>query len=171
MDTSTISVVNAKRAVMHFSNRAILFVVVPISIWTTRVDAADIYKWTDSEGRIHYGERKLEGKARSVELRDSSPPPTQPSVQTGSVEYWREQERQMQQRLTSKREADVRQSATRQKPPDSLSGGTAKWQDTDQWRCNLAKDIISGGVKRSSGRPTTPDDIRLAEENVRAFCR
>lgn len=132
------------------------------------VSATEIYKWVDSNGRTHYGERKLDEKAKTVEVKSHSP--AQQPAELPSQDYWRDQEMQLQQRLASKNEANKLQNKSAKSPP-SMSGGSAKWQDSDQWRCNLAKDIINGSVKRASGRPTTQDDIKLAEENVRAFCR
>ena len=134
--------------------------------FSASVSATEIYKWVDSNGRTHYGERKLYEKAKAVDVK--SPPSAQQNTESRSPEYWRDQEIQLQQRMASRNESNKPQPT---KPPPSMSGGSAKWQDNDEWRCNLAKDIINGSVKRTNGRPTTPDDIKLAEQNVRAFCR
>lgn len=134
--------------------------------FSASVSATEIYKWVDSNGRTHYGERKLDEKARTVDVKSS--PPAQQNTEAQSPDYWRDQEIQLQQRMAARNESNKPQPT---KPPPSMSGGSAKWQDNDEWRCNLAKDIINGSVKRTNGRPTTPDDIKLAEQNVRAFCR
>ena len=63
---------------------------------------AEIYKWIDAEGRVHYSERK-EGtsKPQMVELKDATRASTN-SPNTGSSEYWQEQERRFRQRQIEK---------------------------------------------------------------------
>jgi hypothetical protein len=128
---------------------------------------AEIYKWVDANGQTHFSERAAVAGAKPIELEAEAPAtPPRPS----SAQYWKEQERQFQERQWSKRTLEQLRRPQLEEHPKSLSGGTKKFEDSDTWRCNLAKDIISGAVRHSNGFQTTGYDIKLAKENVRAFC-
>lgn len=128
---------------------------------------AEIYKWVDANGRTHYSERRDDtGRAKAVELNVT--PQTRSAQATGTpTEYWQDQERQFKQRQITKQD---------QKPngppvdtrPKSLSGGRS--DGTDSSRCNLARDVISGAVRRSHGVPTDSYDRQVAENDIRNFC-
>lgn len=130
---------------------------------------AEIFKSVDANGRTQYSERKSVAGDKAIELKIKSPS-TSPHSSDSPSQYWQEQERRFQERQASKRMMEQRSGPQVVKAPDSLSGGTAKMEDTDAWRCNLARDILSGAVKRTSGRPTNQEEIDLAKENVRVFC-
>lgn len=128
---------------------------------------AEIYKSVDANGQTHYSERKGVAGDKAIELKVKSP---STSPQSSDLQYWQKQERQFQERQASKRLLEQQREPQVAKGPESLSGGTAKMEDTDEWRCNLARDIINGAVKRSSGRPTNQEELDLAKENISAFC-
>jgi hypothetical protein len=130
---------------------------------------AEIYKWVDESGQTHFSERKDSAGAKAIEPRGESPTML-PQTPGSSAQYWREQEWQFRERQEHKRMQEQFWGPQTEKAPKSLSGGTKKWADNDVWRCNLARDIISGAVKHPLGNPITPYDIKLAQENVRAFC-
>jgi hypothetical protein len=135
----------------------------------TSVCQAEIYKWVDASGVTHYSERsdKTVG-AKVVEIKAQSPSTSAPAPQSSQA-YWQEQERRFNERQSYKNFAEQRKGPSLAQAPQSLSGGTAKWADNDEWRCNLARDILSGAVTRQS-RAANDYERKLAEENVRAFC-
>jgi len=147
-----------------------LAIYLPIFLFISPVCYAQIYKWVDANGQTHFSERKSAAGDKAIELKPVAPS-TAPQSSDSSAQYWQEQERSFRERQIIKRMAEQLPGPRTAKKPESLSGGTRKWEDTDTWRCNLARDIISGAVKRANRSPTTQDDIKLAEENVRAFCR
>jgi uncharacterized protein DUF4124 len=125
---------------------------------------AQIYKWVDANGKTHYSEKKEDaGNAKTEELKLKSQP-TSPQNASRSEQYWREQERQFQERQAARR-AFRRPVA---KGPRSLSGG--KENGTDASRCALARDVLSGAVKHKNGAPTDSYDRQVAENDVRTFC-
>jgi hypothetical protein len=128
---------------------------------------AEIYKWVDANGQTHYSERKEDaGKAKSVELKvRSEPKPTQAT--DSPAQYWQEQETQFRQRQAKLNEKPNGPPLSTK--PKSLSGGIS--DETNASRCNLAKDVISGAVRHSNGKPTDKYDREIAENDIRAYCR
>lgn len=130
---------------------------------------AEIFKWIDADGNTHFSDRR-QGAGANLIPSTAESRETSPGTPDLSAQYWKEQERQFRQRQIS-REAEESRRRSAVKKPKSLSGGTAKWADTDAWRCNLARDIISGAVRRGVLQPPIDQyDIKLAKENVRVFC-
>src|SRR5687768_6800087 len=46
-----------------------------IAVLATAAQAAEVYKWTDKDGRVHYGDRPKSMEAQEVELRNTTPVP------------------------------------------------------------------------------------------------
>jgi len=126
---------------------------------------AQIYKWVDENGKTHYSEKKEDaGNAKTEELKSKSQPTSPQKNANSSEEYWREQERQFQERQAARKAFDHPVA----KGPRSLSGG--KENGTNASRCALARDVLSGAVKHKNGAPIDSYDRQVAEGNVRAFC-
>ena len=126
---------------------------------------AQVYKWTDAKGQTHYSTRKEDAggvKTNEVKL---PPQPAQPPAAKASAEYSRGQNNILPPPMPDK-EAE---SPPKPKPPRSLSGG--REDGTDASRCALARDVLSGAVRHSNGKPTDKYDIDVAQNDIRAFCR
>ena len=137
------------------------------------VSHAEIYKWIDADGRVHYSERK-EGtsKPQTVELKDATRT-SATSPNTGSSEYWQEQERRFRQRQIEKSAGGAAEKAagatTATTPrPKSLSNGREDGSDAS--RCNLARDILNGALVHGDGKPIDKYDTETAERDVKTFC-
>lgn len=129
---------------------------------------AEIFKWVDAKGQTHYSERKEDaGKARPEELKVKSQPPSTQSPGSSRPD-WREQEQQLQQRQAQKQRENAAQAPVMTRPR-SLSGGRS--DDTAASKCNLARDVLSGAVRRTSGAPVDKYDLDIAKNDVSAFCR
>jgi len=138
-------------------------------LFVTSICHAEIYKWVDANGVTHFSERNEKAVgAKVVEIKSQSPS-TSAQAPRSSLEYWQEQERKFKERQIYKNFSEQPKGPSLAQAPKSLSGGTAKWADTDEWRCNLARDIVSGAVTRQS-RAANDYERKLAEDNVRAFC-
>ncbi|WP_431096737.1 DUF4124 domain-containing protein [Polaromonas aquatica] len=125
---------------------------------------AQVYKWVDAKGQTHYSTRKEDaGGARTNEVK-LPPQPAQPPAAKNPAEYSRGQNN-IPPPLAEK-EAE---SPPKPKPPRSLSGG--REDGTDASRCALARDVLSGAVRHSNGKPTDKYDIDVAQSDIRAFCR
>ena len=124
---------------------------------------AEIYKWVDANGQTHYSEKKEDaGKTEAVELKVKKSTP----ASTPSSPSWQEQERLLQQRQAQK-QADEMAKPPVDKRPKSLSG--ARVGDTDESRCNFARDILSGAIQRMNSK-TDQNDRDIAQNDIRAYC-
>jgi hypothetical protein len=144
-----------------------LFCVCLALLFASSTSNAEIYKWVDANGQTHYSEKKKDADAaKAVQLKVKSEPV---SAQEGSspTQFRHEQESLAKQRQAQKQ--NERSSAPSEGTrPKSLSGG--KSEDNDESRCNFARDIISGAIGHTSGRPTDKDDLDQAQNDVRVFC-
>jgi hypothetical protein len=130
---------------------------------------AQIYKWVDANGRTHYSEKKEDAvKAKTEELKIRAQPAST-QANTSSAEYWQEQDRQFRQRQIEKSNDKTYGPPPVTERPKSLSGGKA--DETNASKCNLARDVISGGVKHGNGAATDKYDREVAANDIRAFCR
>lgn len=137
---------------------ALLLFVAPIGAF------AQIYKWTDKNGQVHYSQTPPPGQAAgAVDFRESQlgeAPPSKPADSPASAAS----------RPAPAASAAVAPQKPSPQPPKSLSGG--KSDESDESRCNFARDILSGAVKRAGRRgPLDDDDRAMAANDVRMFCR
>ena len=51
----------------------------------TAAQAAEVYKWTDKDGRVHYGDKPKAQGAQEVELRNTTPVPLTEPTQTAAT--------------------------------------------------------------------------------------
>lgn len=148
-------------------NRRILRICLALLI-APSIGHAEIYKWVDANGKVHYSKSKEEaGNAEAVELKIPSQPATR-ATDTPPSQSWQSQERLLRQRQEQKQKesSPAPQSDTK---PRSLSGG--REDGTDASRCALARDVLSGAVRHPNGRPTDDYDRQVAENDIRSFCR
>ncbi len=128
---------------------------------------AEIYKWVDADGQMHYSEYKEDAEMANVnKLKIESPPP---SAQNAAVsqQSWLEQERSLEQHQLQKKNEMLAPSPLPIRP-QSLSGGTE--DGTDASRCALARDILNGAVHHANGAPIDEYDRQVAENDVQSFC-
>src|SRR6185312_9200311 len=113
---------------------------------------AQIYKWVDDAGRTHYSEKKEDaGKAKAQEVRINSQSETaQPSGQP--AQSWQEKEKEFEQHRQQKQieEASKLHVASAQ----NRSSKESYRDETDTAKCRLARDILSGSAKHTSGAET-----------------
>jgi len=132
---------------------------------------AEVYKWTDENGQVHYGEKKAStSKPGAKQLTINDRKPSAAEVEAAR-RHW-----QLQDQMVNERQAGLdrqdRQSTAAPKGATgqrSLSGG--KENGTDASRCNLARDILNGSLRHSNGAPIDKYDLDTARGDVRLFCR
>jgi len=132
----------------------------------TSTGHAEVYKWVDASGRTHYSERKADANgARTAEVKIAPAPRLAPMPEP-SADYLRAQSKFAPPPATS---ADSLARRSASKAPVLLSDG----QDhgTDDSRCALARDVLSGAVVHRNGKPTDNYDREVARNDVKAFCR
>jgi hypothetical protein len=131
---------------------------------------AEIYKWTDAEGKVHYSENKAavgQAKAATVQVRDRKPTPQEVEA---ARQAWQDQDRDVSRRLEKmqpkEQGASVPEASGR---PPSVSKG--KEHGTDASRCNLAQDVLKGALVHRNGKPIDQYDLDTARSDVKLFCR
>jgi len=115
-------------------------------------EAADVYRWTDEQGRVHYGQRPPPQGAEKMQLpatKATLPSADQPSAQRRdrqqrlleAYEYEREQKRIAEARLAQQRERDAARCRELQKSWRLLSyAGPVYRTDTGGERRYLSED-------------------------------
>lgn len=122
--------------------------------------AQQVYKWVDANGRVQYSERKpTDAATPHTEVKPPPPPlpvPAPPPVDPA--------------RLETPKKPPVA-PPPRQTPyvPPSLSHGLNR--ETDAYQCALARDVLSGAVRHSNGKPTDDYDRQVAQNDIRKFCK
>ncbi len=131
---------------------------------------AQVYKWTDAQGRVHYGDRKdaADGKpTQQVKLAPvpPTPPAPPPNAETPTPAGW-------SWPTAGKASAPVGSSAGMQsggQPQRSQSGGRENGSDAS--RCALARDVLDGKLRHGNGAPIDAYDREVAQGDVKRFCR
>ncbi len=133
-------------------------IAVALALPVAAAQAQQVYKWVDEQGRVQYSERKPTGaNTATTELKPPPPPqpvPTPPPVLP---------------KIDPNAAIAVPKTPARQGPPPALSEGMNR--DTDAYRCALAKDILNGSVYRPFGGPIDDHDRRVAQGDLRLFCK
>jgi len=125
---------------------------------------AEVFKWVDENGQTHYSENKAAaGKARAEPLKGHAQPPSAEANGAGA-QYPRKVDSLMGDGRTPQRKTP----ASVPSRPKPLSNG--RDDGTDASRCALARDVLSGAVRHTNGKPTDDYDRQVAENDVRTFC-
>ncbi|WP_178372470.1 DUF4124 domain-containing protein [Massilia sp. CF038] len=130
---------------------------------------AELYKWVDANGKIHYSDRADAGKAKVDTLVTG--PKSAPPAAISATPDWQQQEaasrkrREQEQADAAKARA---QAPARSRPHEGYRNGKP---ETDDSRCRLARDVLSGAARHSGGAPTDRNDIEVAQRDVQAFCK
>lgn len=128
--------------------------------------AAEVYKWVDKDGKVHYSERKPPQAAeKMVDIRVSGS--THQAVRPAATNASSSQETSGSAEPVKRKEEPGQGSSSAR--PKSLSGG--KIDETKESKCNLARDVLSGAVKHGNGAPTDAHDRQVAENDIRLFCK
>lgn len=134
----------------------------------TSIGRAEIYKWTDENGQVHYGEKKASlSKAGAKQLTINDRKPSAQEVEAAR-RHWQLQDQMVNERQAgqNRQQASDPRGMTEKR---SLSGG--KENGTDASRCNLARDILNGSLRHQNGAPIDKYDLDTARGDVRLFCR
>lgn len=129
------------------------------------VAPAQIYKWTDAEGRVHYGDRQeaAGGKPTQQVKVAPAPPAPQPASAPETPPGWV----WPADGAASAASARAARPAAPRVPP-SLSGGRENGSDAS--RCALARDVLNGSLRHANGAPVDQYDRDIARADVQRFC-
>ena len=148
------------------SNGRQVFSIALASLLLATASHAEVYKWVDAAGQTHYSERKADANgAKAVEVKIPKAPEPSPTSNP-SADYLRAQSKFAPPLPTS---ADMPNRSAHGGSSESLSDG--RDHGTDGSRCALARDVLSGAVRHSNGKPTDKYDREVAQNDIKAFCR
>jgi hypothetical protein len=128
---------------------------------------AEVFKWVDADGHVHYSEKKREAGATNAEVLKIKPQSVSEQEAASSAEYWREQDRKLKERQAQNQKTNT-PNAPADSKTQSLSGG--KSGESDESKCNLARDVMSGAVSHGNGAPIDSYDKELAKNEIRTYC-
>ena len=147
-----------------FRTLLMLLLVSPIS-------HAQIYKCVDQNGRTHYSEKKDDTcKSQAVKVGGATPSGPAQSPET-SAQHWQEQERLRKQRSIEEEYRNRPVLSVRFRLPPGQSTSNQSSGGTDDSKCRLARDVLSGAVRHSNGAKTDDYDRRVAQRDVEKYCR
>lgn len=124
--------------------------------------AAQVYKWVDKDGKVHYSQRKEDAPESAKPLDIKTPPPAaQPASEAANG-------RKPWDPVWPKPSKPFEPAVPAPLRPKPLSNG--REDGSDQSRCNLARDVLSGAVRHGNGKATDAYDREVAQNDVRNFC-
>ncbi|MFZ6711661.1 DUF4124 domain-containing protein [Undibacterium sp. TC9W] len=133
--------------------------------FATTVAHAEIYKWVDANGKVHYSEKKDEaGRAKVEEVKVTSG-----EGRPSAAPSWQEQEADFRKRQIEKQAKQTKEPAVKPKEPSPFVPGNQP--ETNESRCALAKGILSGKVIHGGNIKTDANDKAIAERDVSTYCR
>lgn len=144
----------------------VLFAFMTLLLWAS-VSHAQVYKCVDENGRTHYSENADACKSNAAKVKVNTPSGPTQSPEAAATQ-WGEQERLRKQRQLKEEYNAKKYESQENLKPKSLSGGRAG--NTDQSKCNLARDILNGSVVHPNGKPTDDYDRRVAQRDVEKYC-
>ncbi|GGC90315.1 DUF4124 domain-containing protein [Undibacterium terreum] len=127
---------------------------------------AEIYKWKDAKGQIHYSENKEDAGKAAQELKITSQALSTPSG-APATPSWQLQEQDFKRRQAQK-QPESASSHTTEKTAKPGWGGNQL--ETDATRCNLARDILGGKARHSNSAPVDNYDKQLAARDAQNYC-
>ncbi len=128
---------------------------------------AQVYKWVDQQGKTHYSDKKEASGTITVAALAYGVMSTQLSA-PGGVPAWQERERAYQLRQQTRLQ-ETSESPARPRRLSTTYGSNQI--DTDKAKCELARDVLSGAVRRSNGAVTDGNDRQIAQRDIGSFCR
>jgi hypothetical protein len=145
-----------------------LFYTLMTLLFISSTSYAEIYKWVDENGKVHYSDKKPDEDKLKVEQFEIKPPPKVMPKNTSPIPSWKQKELEAQQKQQQpQKKIKPEKSAVAKKSKKGWGGDVP---ETDATRCALARDIISGSAKLRNGSEVDANDKKLAQDEIRRFC-
>ncbi len=118
---------------------------------------AEIYKWIDANGQIHYSDKKVDaGKSKTEVLKVMPSLNIMPKASSPKLISQDKKQKPLQELTEKETVVDVVKKNER---------------ETVDYRCELARRIISGDARLINGLPTGQYEIEVAKRDIRKFCK
>lgn len=125
---------------------------------------AEVYKWVDAKGVVHYTDNKDEaGQAAVRELKVNGPP-----AQVAAGPTWQQREDEFKLLQQHKLMAPAYKPRAGANPPQAAYRGDKPV--TDASRCAMARDVKNGVLHHVNGLPLDQHDHATADSDIRAYC-
>jgi hypothetical protein len=126
---------------------------------------AQVYKWTDASGKIHYSDRAGDGSAgQSTRIKVDEPAPVTVAPQ---VKDWREQEEEYKRRHAVAKAPERQLSWTASSSKIPVNRATSLY---NQQQCELARNILIGKPELNHRSVNAPKDYKTAVKEADASC-
>lgn len=127
---------------------------------------AQVYRWVDEQGKVHYGERPPGGaKASPVEDRIATPPGTvKPKADTA------QQERDFQRRQMEREQKEAREQRSAEKSKQACERERSRLATLRSAR-RVTAGVDDKGDRRYLSDAERADSIRTQEDAVARACR
>ncbi|MFT6986913.1 MAG: hypothetical protein ACJAT7_002763 [Psychromonas sp.] len=117
---------------------------------------AEIYKWTDADGQIHYSDKNVNaGNSESQKIEVEASQNLMPKLASPKSN-------------SKVKKQDPLERVTEMQKQESMFF-LAK-ENTANDPCTLARKILSGDVKLQNGLPTGKHEIEVAKRDIIKFC-
>jgi signal recognition particle GTPase len=128
---------------------------------------AEIYKWTDENGGVHYGERPSNPNSEKIEIKSSTSQPDE------GLEKHREKQQKLLQSYEDERAEKKQQKAEDEKAKRKLKKNCAYLKDHYKTlkQTNIYYDIDEDGNRIYLDESILKKDIAEAEELIRKYCK
>lgn len=124
-----------------------LFLLLMLLGATSTTYAGKVYKWVDSEGNVHYGERPPTGQGEQMRVPRSSPYQPAPTPSSSnkmdatnklldSIESERKEKQQAEQKATAEKEAKAKNCSKAKSYAASLRQGGRRFEVDEQGNRN-----------------------------------
>ncbi|MFZ6781207.1 DUF4124 domain-containing protein [Undibacterium sp. Ji83W] len=126
---------------------------------------AEIYKWVDANGKVHYSEKKDDaGKAKVEEVKV-----TTGEGKPSTAQSWQDQEIDFRKRQMEKQAKQAKEPVDKSKGPSPFVPGNQP--ETNESRCAMAKGILNGDLVHGNRIKIDANDKAIAQRDVSTYCR
>lgn len=126
---------------------------------------AEIYKWVDANGKVHYSEKKDDaGKAKVEEVKVSTG-----EGKSSTAQSWQDQEIDFRKRQMEKQAKQAKEPVAKPKEPSPFVPGNQP--ETNESRCAMARGILNGDLVHGNRAKTDANDKAIAQRDVSTYCR
>ena len=140
-----------------------------ILLFSSSISYAEIFKWVDENGQTHYADTKVSvGKSKVEAFKLDSMPNIMTGHKTAPSAALKEDTLGSKLRKIQKQ---AKQKIDSPYSKNSKRNWGGEGPETEDKRCALARDIISGTARHTNGVPTDAHDMKVAQRDVRKFCR
>ena len=128
---------------------------------------AQMYKWVDAGGHVHYSDTKVDAGRASVDEMRIAPPPDPAAVERETA-ILKQREEDFKRRLRA--EPPRARNAPLPRQPVQWNPNTAGKPGSDAEQCALARAILGGQAHHRSGAPVDAYDREVAGNDVQRTC-